>query len=216
MILQGLMEFCHAAPQSERNPRLRGLCGLEFRLGHTWRSTANLAEPGRAWQSLNLKLWRFEAVTPLQTMSPTSCPPIGQLMWEGLVMANGLAWTLLRCFEHHWDVFNIMPSQVCHFRTSDGIIKRAFRPSGSGQFGVRALSGHVWVFQTFIIEVEAAINTFTLLIQILLFLGHCSFVIDWIASKGIWIHRVIKICDQVTLLPVKGYTGDYKVKSRYK
>lgn len=121
-----------------------------------------------AWQSLaelNLKLWRFEAVTPLQTL-PSQHPAyqLGQMMCEGLVMAIGLA-----CFSglaisepigsgigHYWDVFNIMPRQSlgplrrfqkCH---QYGIMKRAFRPSGSGPFGIRALSGHVWVFQTFI------------------------------------------------------------------
>ena len=106
-------------------------------------------------------------------------------MCEGLVMANGLACFSGRAISEpigsgigrYWDVFNIMPRQSlgplkgfhkCH---QYGIMKRTFRPSGSGPFGVRALSSHVWVFQTFIIEVEAAIDTSTLWIQILFFLG---------------------------------------------
>lgn len=95
-------------PLPERNPRLGGVCGLEFRLQYLTKhckpgrtSWQNLAETGRA-QPQALALWSSD--TASSNASTTSCLPIGQMMSEGLVMANGLAWTLLPalgCFQHH-------------------------------------------------------------------------------------------------------------------
>ena len=123
MILQGLMEFCHAAPQSERNPRLRGLCGLEFRLGHTWRSTANLAEPGRASTSSSgaLKQWhRFKQCRQ---------HPVHQLdNWCEKVWWWPMGW-----LGHYWGVLNIieMFSTSCQVRY---VISEHLMASSSGHF----------------------------------------------------------------------------------
>lgn len=119
-------------------------------------------------------------------------------------------WTLLGCVQHYaqaiirpFEEISEMPSIWHHEKgISSKWLGSVWHPS---TFRPRVGLSNL---HHYIIEVEAAINTFTPLIQILLFLGPCSFVIDWITSKGIWIHRVIKICDQVTILPLKEYKGD--------